>query len=77
MKKSAAFLSRKMSRPIRSGSSGLPMNGYASAMPSALSRPSDCFSIGSSNVDSIDKIVYEILESNKVGRDLLEKRRTG
>lgn len=38
-----------------------------------LSRSSDCFSIGSSNVDSIDNIVYEILESNKVEREALEK----
>jgi hypothetical protein len=42
-----------------------------------LSRPSDCFSIGSSNVDSIDQIVYEILESNRVGRELLEKEGLG
>ena len=42
-----------------------------------LSRTSDCFSIGSSNVDSIDKIVYEILESNKVEREVLEKEGLG
>jgi glycolate oxidase len=42
-----------------------------------LSRASDCFSIGSSNVDSIDQIVYEILESNKVGRDLLKNEGLG
>lgn len=42
-----------------------------------LSRPGDCFSIGSSNVDSIDKIVYEILESNKLERELLEKEGLG
>ncbi len=38
-----------------------------------LARPSDNFSIGSSNVDSIDKIVYEILASNKVEKDALEE----
>ena len=42
-----------------------------------LSRASDCFSIGSSNVDSINQIVYEILESNKQGRDLLEQEGLG
>jgi hypothetical protein len=36
-----------------------------------LARPSDNFSIGSSNVDSIDQIVYEILESNQVEKDAL------
>ncbi len=42
-----------------------------------LARPSDNFSIGSSNVDSIDKIVYEIRESNLVGREALEKEGLG
>ncbi len=42
-----------------------------------LARPSDNFSIGSSNVDSIDSIVYEIIESNEVGRDLLKKEGLG
>jgi len=36
-----------------------------------LARPSDNFSIGSSNVDSIDQIVYEILESNRVEKEAL------
>ncbi|MCP4716056.1 MAG: FAD-binding oxidoreductase [Deltaproteobacteria bacterium] len=42
-----------------------------------LARPSDNFSIGSSNVDSVDQIVYEILESNEVGRRLLEEEGLG
>ncbi len=42
-----------------------------------LSRSSDCFSIGSSNVDSIDKIVYEIMESNTYGRKMLEEEGLG
>jgi glycolate oxidase len=42
-----------------------------------LARPSDNFSIGSSNVDSIDKIVYEIKESNAVGRQLLKEEGLG
>jgi glycolate oxidase len=42
-----------------------------------LARPSDNFSIGSSNVDSIDSIVYEIRESNKLGRDLLKEEGLG
>ena len=37
-----------------------------------LARPSDNFSIGTSNVDSIDMIVFDIMEGNKVARDLLE-----
>jgi glycolate oxidase len=37
-----------------------------------LARPSDNFSIGASNVDSIDMIVFDILEGNKVERELLE-----
>jgi len=36
-----------------------------------LARPSDCFSIGASNVDSIDSIVTEILRSNRAARDML------
>ena len=36
-----------------------------------LARPSDCFSIGASNVDSIDSIVTEILRSNRGARDML------
>ncbi len=36
-----------------------------------LARPSDGFSIGASNVDSIDNIVTEILRSNKGARDML------
>jgi len=41
-----------------------------------LSRPSDSFSIGASNVDSIDSIVTEILRSNRAARKMLasEKR---
>jgi len=41
-----------------------------------LSRPSDCFSIGASNVDSIDSIVTEILRTNRAARQMLasEKR---
>lgn len=42
-----------------------------------LARPSDNFSIGSSNVDSIDSIVYEILESNEVGRKALAEEGLG
>ncbi len=42
-----------------------------------LARPSDNFSIGSSNVDSIDKIVYEILESNEIGRQLHKEEGLG
>lgn len=42
-----------------------------------LARPSDNFSIGSSNVDSIDSIVYEIRESNKLGRDMLKEEGLG
>ncbi len=36
-----------------------------------LARPSDGFSIGASNVDSIDSIVTEILRSNRGARDML------
>jgi len=36
-----------------------------------LSRPSDSFSIGASNVDSIDSIVTEILRSNRAAREML------
>ena len=36
-----------------------------------LARPSDGFSIGASNVDSIDSIVTEILRSNRAARDML------
>jgi glycolate oxidase len=42
-----------------------------------LARPSDNFSIGSSNIDSIDQIVYEIRESNELGRDLLREKGLG
>jgi len=42
-----------------------------------LARPSDNFSIGSSNVDSIDSIVYEISESNAIGRKALEEEGLG
>ena len=42
-----------------------------------LARPSDNFSIGSSNVDSIDSIVYEISESNEVGRKALKEEGLG
>lgn len=42
-----------------------------------LARPSDNFSIGSSNVDSIDQIVYEIGESNKVEKQALEEEGLG
>lgn len=36
-----------------------------------LSRPSDSFSIGASNVDSIDSIVTEIVRSNQGAKDML------
>jgi hypothetical protein len=42
-----------------------------------LARPSDCFSIASSNVDSIDQIVSEILETNRMTRDFLDKEELG
>ncbi len=42
-----------------------------------LSRPSDCFSIGASNVDSIDTIVTEILRSNRSARQLLAEKELG
>jgi len=42
-----------------------------------LARPSDNFSIGSSNVDSIDQIVYEIGESNKVEKQALAEEGLG
>lgn len=37
-----------------------------------LARPSDNFSIGASNVDSLDTIVYEILRANRAEREMLE-----
>jgi glycolate oxidase len=37
-----------------------------------LARPSDNFNIGSSNVDSMDSIVYEIVNSNRVEKEALE-----
>ena len=42
-----------------------------------LSRPSDGFSIGASNVDSIDCIVTEILRSNRAARKMLEEKKWG
>ncbi len=42
-----------------------------------LARPSDSFNIGASCVDSIDVIVQEILKSNRVGRELLDKENKG
>jgi FAD/FMN-containing dehydrogenase len=42
-----------------------------------LARPSDSFNIGASCVDSIDVIVQEILKSNRVERELLDKEGKG